>query len=61
MKTYQVELKRVSYVTFEVEADSLEKAEDAGWLELQTSDYNNNWGGWDLESITEVTAWSILF
>jgi hypothetical protein len=30
-------------------------------LELQTSDYNNNWGGWDLESITEVTAWSILF
>lgn len=57
MKTYQVELKRVSYVNLTVEADSPQAAEDVAWLELQTGDYNNKYADWSLESIDEeVTA-----
>jgi hypothetical protein len=57
MKTYQVELKRVSYVNLTVEADSLEAAENAAWLELQTGDFNDSHADWTLESIDEeVTA-----
>ena len=53
MKTYQVELKRVSYVNLTVKADSPEAAEDAAWLELQTCDYDDSHGDWSLESIDE--------
>lgn len=53
MKTYQVELKRVSYVNLTVEADSLEAAEDAAWLELQTSNFDEDTSEWTLESIDE--------
>jgi DNA-directed RNA polymerase subunit RPC12/RpoP len=53
MKTYQVELKRVSYVNLTVEADSLQAAEDAAWLELQTGDFDDSYADWTLESIDE--------
>ena len=53
MKTYQVELKRVSYVNLTVEADSLEAAENAAWLELQTGDFDEDTSEWTLESIDE--------
>ena len=53
MKTYQVELKRVSYVNLTVEADSLKAAEDAAWLELQTGDFDDSYGDWSLSNIEE--------
>jgi hypothetical protein len=53
MKTYQVELKRVSYVNLTVEADSPEAAEDAAWLELQIGDFDDSYADWTLESIDE--------
>jgi len=56
MKTYQVELRRTSYVNLTVEADSFEAAEDAAWLELQTCDYDDSYGDWSLSEIEEVTA-----
>jgi hypothetical protein len=56
MKTYHVELKRVSYVTLTVEAESQNAAEDAAWLELQTGDYDCHDANWDLELIEEVAA-----
>jgi hypothetical protein len=56
MKTYQVELKRVSYVNLTVEADSPEAAEDAAWLELQTSGYEGYDAEWTLGSIDEEVA-----
>ena len=52
MKTYQVELKRVSYVTLTVEADTIETAEDAAWLELQTGDYDDQGAEWKLSEVT---------
>jgi hypothetical protein len=55
MKTYQVELKRTSYVTLTVEADSIEAAEDAAWLELQTGDYDKYINAdWSLSDVEEV-------
>jgi hypothetical protein len=55
MKTYQIELKRVSYVTLTVEAKDQNAAEDAAWLELQTGDYDCNDADWDLNHIEELT------
>lgn len=51
MKIYSIELKRVSYVTFEIEAENAEKAEDAAWLELQTSDFNEDSADWSVSDI----------
>lgn len=57
MKSYQVELKRVSYVNMYVEAQSQEEAEALAWEEL---DSDKSWGAgdasWELESIAEVTV-----
>ena len=54
MKTYQVELKRVSYVNLTVEADNPEAAEDAAWLELQTADYDVFDAEWLLENVEVI-------
>lgn len=54
MKTYQVELKRVSYVTLTVEAKNQGAAEDAAWLELQTGDYDCNDAEWELNDVEEL-------
>jgi hypothetical protein len=57
MKSYQVELKRVSYVNMYVEAQSQEEAEQHAWAELAS---DGSWGegdaSWELENIAEVTA-----
>ncbi len=53
MKTYQVELKRVSYITVTVEAENVDAAEDAAWLELQTGDYGDQDADWSLSEVTE--------
>lgn len=53
MKTYQVELKRVSYITVTVEAENVDAAEDAAWLELQTGDYDDWDADWSLSEVTE--------
>jgi hypothetical protein len=52
MKTYQVELKYVSYTIFTVEANSEEEAELNAWKELETdAEHRSDYGDWSLESI----------
>jgi len=54
MKTYQVELKRVSYVTMTVEAETEDAAEDAAWDELASDgSWNDSNASWTVESIEE--------
>jgi hypothetical protein len=51
MKTYQVELKRVAYVTMTLEADNEDQAEALAWDELAS---DGSWGSdaeWFVESI----------
>jgi hypothetical protein len=54
MKTYEVELKRTSYINMYVEAQSQDEAEQLAWDELAS---DGSWGegnaSWDLESIEE--------
>ena len=52
-KTYEVELRRVSYIRITVEAESKDEAEDLAWDECNdradTSDAT-----WDVASIEEL-------
>jgi len=56
MKTYEVELKRTSYVNILVEAESLEEAELLAWEKIQTYDHDEQDASWECESIMEWTA-----
>jgi len=56
MKTYEVELKRTSYVNILVEADSLEEAELLAWAKLEASDQDEQDASWECESIMEWKA-----
>ena len=57
MKSYQIELKRVSYVNMDIEAESQEEAEALAWDALQShGPYGEGDASWELESIAEVAA-----
>lgn len=55
MKTYQIEMKRTSYITLTIEAESEDKAEDLAWKQVDQDCYRED-ATWDLESIEELTA-----
>ena len=50
MKTYQVELKRTSYVNLTIEAENEDEAEALAWKQVD-QDYYRDDGAWDIESI----------
>ena len=50
MKTYQIELKRTSYVNLTIEAENEDEAEDLAWRQME-QDYYRDDGAWDIESI----------
>lgn len=52
MKTYEVELKRVSYIVVTVEANSEEEAENNAYESIEM--YPDSHADWSLESINEV-------
>ncbi len=54
MKTYEVELRRTSYIVLTIEAETQEEAEDKAWKELECGDYNHECASWDVESIEET-------
>lgn len=52
MKTYQIELKRTSYVNLTIEAENEDEAEDLAWRQMEQNYYRDD-GWWDIESIEE--------
>ena len=56
MKIYQVELRRVSYVNLDVEAESQEEAEALAWIALESHGSYGEDASWELETIAEVQA-----
>jgi hypothetical protein len=50
MKTYQIELKRTSYVNLTIEAENEDEAEALAWKQVD-QDYYRDDGAWDIESI----------
>jgi hypothetical protein len=55
MKTYEVELKRTSFVVLTVEAENEDDAEAKAWEEIQRGEYRHDDAFWDTESIENVT------
>jgi hypothetical protein len=51
MKTYQIELRRTSYINIEVEAENQDDAETLAWQELENHEHEDADANWDMESI----------
>lgn len=56
MKSYQVELKRVSYVNLDIEAESQDEAQALAWAALESHGSYGEDASWELASLEEVTA-----
>lgn len=55
MKTYTVELRRTSFVTLTVEADTQEQAEQMAWDEIMTDgSYGSSDADWEIGFVDEV-------
>lgn len=54
MKTYQIELKRTSYVTLIVGGNTEEEAEAEAWRIIEGNTPNSSDASWDIESIEEM-------
>ena len=52
-KTYEVELRRESYVVLTVEADNEEQAEKEAWAEIERNPWEYGDASWSVESIEE--------
>jgi hypothetical protein len=55
MKTYEVELRRTSFIVVTVEAENEADAEALAWQESMVFDGNHD-ASWDIESIEEVAV-----
>ena len=53
MKTYEVELRRISYITLTVEAEDEDEAEALAWQKIDTTPISDD-TVWDLNSIEEL-------
>jgi hypothetical protein len=53
MKPYEVMLKRVSFVTYTVEALDESHAEDEAWKLLEKDGWCEGYADWSLESVEE--------
>ena len=53
MKTYAVELQRVSYITLHIEANDQEEAERQAWEQLDATANSGNDAAWTCTSIEE--------
>ena len=54
MRTYEVELRRTSYITLTVEAENEDDAEEKAWREIENGRTDIYDAQWDVESIEEV-------
>lgn len=55
MKTYNIEVQRVSYITMEIEAESQAEAESKAWEEV-TARGDSNYADWQMTLCEEKTA-----
>lgn len=55
MKTFEVELRRTSFITVTVQAKDAEQAETKAWVEVgMRADFDN--ADWEVESIEEMAT-----
>lgn len=53
MKTFEIELRRTSYMVVTVEAESQDEAEALVWREIDSRPDSDD-ASWDIESVEEV-------
>jgi hypothetical protein len=56
MKTYEVELKRTSYVTITVDANNADEAEELAWQRLESDNINIYDAHWELNYSKEIAT-----
>ena len=54
MKTFEIELRRTSYITITVEAEDKDQAEAKAWQEVENGRTDIYDAQWDVESIKEM-------
>ena len=54
MKTFEVELRRTSYIVLRVDATDKEAAEQSAWAALESGYFGGDDASWDVESIEEI-------
>jgi len=54
MKTFEVELRRTSYIIVTVEAENEDDAETQAWAQIEADNVNINDSHWDVESVEEI-------
>lgn len=50
MKTYEIEIRRTSYITIWVDAESKDQAEAKAWEDLNSNQYTED-ASWEIHSI----------
>ncbi len=53
MKTFEVELRRTSYIVLTIEAEDADQAKDKAWEEIEHGDYKYEDAAWDIEFVEE--------
>ena len=53
MKTYEVELRRTSFITVTVQAEDADQAETKAWVEVGCREHLTE-ANWEVESIEEI-------
>jgi len=54
MKKYEIEFRRTSFITYVVQAGSMEEAEFIAYQELQRDGSDNGYADWTVESVEEL-------
>lgn len=54
MKTYEVELRRTSYIVITVQAESEAHAEELAWAEVVNGKHDDDDADWGVESIERI-------
>jgi hypothetical protein len=54
MKSYEIEIKRTSFITVTVEADTVEEAEQKAWEEIEGGYDEGGYADWEIDSINEL-------
>ena len=56
MKTYQIEMRRTSFITLTIEAESKDKAESLAWSEIESYEYHSPNADWEIGFIDELSV-----
>lgn len=54
MKTFEVELRRTSYIVLTIDAENEDDAEAKAWEQIERGAYRHEDASWEVESVERV-------